>query len=111
MNTYRARDVWLMKHKPDIYMAMIDTAEVVAKRYGISREAQDEYALESQKRTAIAQQAGRSDEHTSELQSLMRISYAVFCLKKTTNIIHTHDLVFGTQHEHYHDQPYSTRTS
>src|SRR3546814_20124761 len=48
MNTYRARDEWLMKHKQDIYMAMIDTAAVVAKRYGISPEAQDEYALESQ---------------------------------------------------------------
>src|SRR3546814_20749103 len=51
MNTYRARDEWLMKHKPDIYMAMIDNAEVVAKRYGISRAAQDGYAPESQKRT------------------------------------------------------------
>ena len=46
----------------DIYMPMIQTAEVVANRYGISREAQDEYALQSQQRTAAAQAAGRFDE-------------------------------------------------
>ena len=46
------------QHKPEIYMPMIDTAEIVAKRYDISREAQDEYALQSQQRTAAAQ-AGR----------------------------------------------------
>jgi acetyl-CoA C-acetyltransferase len=42
-------------------MPMIDTAEVVARRYGVSREAQDEYALQSQRRTAEAQEAGRFD--------------------------------------------------
>ena len=47
MNGFHQRDRWLMQHKPDIYMAMIDTAEVVARRYGISREAQDAFALES----------------------------------------------------------------
>jgi len=52
-------DEWLLKHKPDIYMAMIDTADTVANRYKVSRDAQDEYALESQRRTAAAQQAGR----------------------------------------------------
>ena len=48
---------WLIEHCPAIYMAMGDTAEVVAKRYAIGREAQDEYALASQERTARAQQA------------------------------------------------------
>src|SRR5262249_60455122 len=46
---------WVAEHKPGIYMVMGDTAEVVAKRYGVSREAQDEYALASQERTARAQ--------------------------------------------------------
>jgi acetyl-CoA C-acetyltransferase len=55
-------DEWLLKHKPDIYMAMIDTADVVANRYKVSRDAQDEYALESQRRTAAAQQAGRFND-------------------------------------------------
>jgi acetyl-CoA C-acetyltransferase len=53
------QDEWLLEHEPDVYMPMIDTAEVVAKRYDISRERQDEYALESQRRTAAAQQAER----------------------------------------------------
>jgi acetyl-CoA C-acetyltransferase len=52
-------DDWLLAHKPEVYMAMIDTADTVANRYKISREAQDEFALESQRRTASAQQAGR----------------------------------------------------
>jgi acetyl-CoA acetyltransferase family protein len=49
---------WVKKHFPGIYMLMGETAEVVAKRYGISREAQDEYALSSQQRTASAQRDG-----------------------------------------------------
>ncbi|HVV78009.1 MAG TPA: acetyl-CoA C-acyltransferase [Pseudolabrys sp.] len=55
-------DDWLLQHKPDIYMAMIDTADTVANRYKVSRDAQDEYSLESQRRTAAAQQAGRFND-------------------------------------------------
>lgn len=73
INTFRNRDPWLLEHKPDIYMAMIDTAEVVAKRYGISREAQDEYALESQKRTAAAQAAGRFDAEIAPISTRMAV--------------------------------------
>lgn len=73
MNTFRARDEWLMQNKPDIYMAMIDTAETVAKRYGISREAQDEYALESQKRTAAGQAAGKFDDEIVPMPSKMAV--------------------------------------
>ena len=63
MNSYRAKDPRLLKLHEHIYMPMIDTAEVVANRYNISREAQDEYALQSQQRTAAGQVAGRfSDE-------------------------------------------------
>jgi acetyl-CoA C-acetyltransferase len=53
---------WLLAHKPEVYMAMIDTADNVAVRYKVSREAQDEYALESQRRTASGQQAGRFND-------------------------------------------------
>jgi acetyl-CoA acetyltransferase family protein len=49
---------WIEQHVPALYMAMGDTAEVVAKRYGVTREAQDEFALASQQRTARAQQEG-----------------------------------------------------
>jgi len=62
MNRYRIDDPESMRIKPEVFMPMIDTAEVVAKRYNISREAQDEYALESQKRTAAAQEAGKFDD-------------------------------------------------
>ena len=61
-NEYRNEDAQALGKAPDLYMAMIDTAEVVSKRYNISREAQDEYALQSQQRTAAAQQAGRFDD-------------------------------------------------
>jgi acetyl-CoA C-acetyltransferase len=58
-NIYRREDALALTYAPALYMAMIDTAEVVSKRYKISREAQDEYSLQSQQRTAEAQQAGR----------------------------------------------------
>jgi acetyl-CoA C-acetyltransferase len=61
MNLHRFREAWLEDHKPEIYMSMIETAEVVAKRYYITRETQDEYALASQQRTAAAQKEGRLD--------------------------------------------------
>jgi acetyl-CoA C-acetyltransferase len=58
MNTYFFTEEKLMKSRPDLWMPMIETADIVAERYGVSREAQDAYALESQRRTASAQQAG-----------------------------------------------------
>jgi acetyl-CoA C-acetyltransferase len=61
MNLHRLREPWLEEHKPEIYMSIIETAEVVATRYYITRERQDEYALLSQQRTAAAQRAGRFD--------------------------------------------------
>jgi acetyl-CoA C-acetyltransferase len=60
-NTHRLHEQWILDHKPELYLPMIDTAEVVAQRYYITREAQDEYALLSQQRTAAGQQAGRFD--------------------------------------------------
>jgi acetyl-CoA C-acetyltransferase len=60
-NTHRLHEPWILDHKPELYMPMIDTAEVVARRYDVTREAQDEYALLSQQRTAAGQQAGRFD--------------------------------------------------
>jgi acetyl-CoA C-acetyltransferase/acetyl-CoA acyltransferase len=52
-------DPWINEHKPELYMPMIETADIVAARYGISREAQDRFSLESQLRTEAAQLAGR----------------------------------------------------
>ena len=73
MNTYRGGDDWLIEHKPEIYMAMIDTAEVVAQRYQVTRAKQDEYALESQRRTAAGQAAGRFDAEIVPMESVMTV--------------------------------------
>ena len=62
MNSYRLVDPALVKKHQDIYMPMLQTAEVVAKRYGISRDKQDEYSLQSQMRTAAAHAAGKFDD-------------------------------------------------
>jgi acetyl-CoA C-acetyltransferase len=62
----------LLKVKPALWMSMIETAEIVAERYGISRERQDEYSLESQKRTAAAQVAGRFNDEIVPLTTLMK---------------------------------------
>jgi acetyl-CoA C-acetyltransferase len=61
-NTYRAVSKAVLEHDPTMYMPMIETAEVVAERYGVSREDQDEYALKSQMRTAAAQEGGLLDD-------------------------------------------------
>jgi acetyl-CoA C-acetyltransferase len=60
-NTFRARDPWLEREVPGLYLPMLHTAEIVAERYSVTRETQDAYALESQRRTAAAQESGRFD--------------------------------------------------
>jgi acetyl-CoA C-acetyltransferase len=74
MNRFRAADPWLVKNLPQIYMTMIETAEIVAERYGVSREAQDQYSLQSQQRTAQAQAEGRFDAEIAPLTSIMTIT-------------------------------------
>ena len=61
-NKFHYNDAWIEQHKPEIYLAMIETADIVAKRYKVSRERQDEFALSSQLRCAAGQQAGRFDD-------------------------------------------------
>ena len=62
----------LLKVKPALWMTMIETAEIVAERYGITRERQDEYSLESQKRTAAAQQGGKFNDEIVPLATKMK---------------------------------------
>ena len=87
MNMYRAEDPQLLVKHEHIYMPMIDTAEVVAERYNISREAQDEYALQSQQRTAAGQEAGKFDDEIVPLPSNMGV------MDKETREISFHDVV------------------
>ena len=60
-NNHRIHEAWIDEHKPELYMPMLETAEVVAKRYDVTREQQDEYALASQQRVAAGQRAGKFD--------------------------------------------------
>lgn len=73
MNLNHFEEDWLMKHKPALWMSMIDTADIVAKRYNVSRDAQDEYALASQQRTAAAQGNGCFDDEIVPLETTKQI--------------------------------------
>ena len=73
MNIDRLVDPWIEAHRPDIYMTMLETAEIVAARYDVSREAQDAYAVESHRRTAEAQAAGRFDAEIVPLATVMKV--------------------------------------
>ena len=72
-NAYRARSEAVLARSPHMYMPMIETAEVVAKRYGVSREQQDLYSLSSQQRVAAAQAAGRFDAELAPMPTRMAI--------------------------------------
>jgi acetyl-CoA C-acetyltransferase len=71
MDLYRAKDPVLDERMPALYMTMLETAEVVSERYGVSREAQDEFALQSQQRTAEAQRAGAFDAEIAPMTAVM----------------------------------------
>lgn len=66
-------EAWIMEHKPAVYMAMIETADIVAERYGISREDQDAYGLRSQLRIAAAQEAGLFADEIAPMQTTMAV--------------------------------------
>jgi acetyl-CoA C-acetyltransferase len=70
MNTHMLKEVWLAEHKPAVYMPMLQTAENVAGRYGISRERQDEYGARSQLRAAEAAAAGKFDDEIVPLETV-----------------------------------------
>ncbi len=73
MNLHRGIDPWLMENIPATYMSMLETAEVVSERYGVTRDAQDEYGYQSQMRTAVAQEAGKFDDEIVPLKSTMKV--------------------------------------
>lgn len=68
-----SRDTWIEANKPELYLPMIETADIVAARYGISRASQDALALESQRRTASAQEAGRFDSEITPMDVTMSV--------------------------------------
>ena len=68
-NKHHIHEDWILQNKPELYMTMLETAEVVAERYKITREQMDEYGLQSQMRTAAGQQAGKFDEEIVPLKT------------------------------------------
>ncbi|MGF1552884.1 MAG: acetyl-CoA C-acyltransferase [Paracoccaceae bacterium] len=73
LNQTHLQEDWLMEHLPALWMPMIETADIVAERYGVERDAQDEYALASQQRTAEAQSAGRYADEIVPLETVMKV--------------------------------------
>lgn len=84
--TFNVPDPWITEHKPALYMSMLETAEIVAERYDISREMQDEYALQSQQRTAAAQETGKFDDEIVPVSGIMKV------IDKETNIVSERDV-------------------
>jgi acetyl-CoA acetyltransferase family protein len=72
-NSKTVKDAWLEEHKPAIYMTMIETADIVAERYGLSREYQDEFGLRSQQLIAAAQAAGKFDNEIVPMKTTMGV--------------------------------------
>ncbi len=73
MNTHFLHEEWLDAHKPEIYWTMLQTAENVAKRYKIGREAQDRYGARSQQRAAAARAAGKFDDEIAPIATRMKL--------------------------------------
>jgi acetyl-CoA C-acetyltransferase len=89
MNLYRAFDKALVAKHRHLYMPMLQTAEIVAKRYGISREQQDEYGYQSQMRTAVAQETGKFDKEIITTTTNMGV------MNKETKEITYHDITIS----------------
>ena len=71
--SFQITDAWIKANKPALYMTMLETAENVAERFNVSREAQDEYALASQQRTAVAQNAGKFDDEIVAMSAVKKV--------------------------------------
>ncbi|HEV7815637.1 MAG TPA: acetyl-CoA C-acyltransferase [Janthinobacterium sp.] len=74
MNKHMLKEVWLAQNRPEIYWSMLQTAETVAKRYGISRERQDEYGVQSQQRAAAAQATGKFADEIVPITTIMGVA-------------------------------------
>jgi acetyl-CoA C-acetyltransferase len=73
MNKHMLNDEWILEHKPELYWPMLQTAEYVAKKYNISRERQDRYGVESQRRAAAARDAGKFDDEIVPMTTTMKL--------------------------------------
>jgi acetyl-CoA C-acetyltransferase len=83
------KNPWLERHKPELYWTMLQTAETVAARYKIPKQAQDEYGVRSQQRAAAAREAGRFDDEIVPVKTLMGVA------DKTTGALGTREVTVG----------------
>ena len=89
-NTHMRRDPWIDEHKPTLYWSMLQTAETVAKRYNISKEAQDEYGVRSQQRAAAGQAAGKFKDEIAPMTTTMGV------IDKNTGAISTREVTISS---------------
>jgi acetyl-CoA C-acetyltransferase len=89
-NTHMRRDPWVDEHKPTLYWNMLQTAETVAKRYNISKQAQDEYGVRSQLRAAAAQSAGKFKDEIAPMTTTMGVA------DKATGMISTKEVTISS---------------
>ncbi|MGI3131107.1 acetyl-CoA C-acyltransferase [Halopseudomonas pachastrellae] len=73
INMFHGTNEWIMKNKPELYLSMIETADIVAQRYNVSRESQDEYSLLSQQRVAAGQQSGKFADEIVPFKTIMKV--------------------------------------
>jgi acetyl-CoA C-acetyltransferase len=86
MNKHMYADPWLKEHKPTIYWNMLQTAEMVSKRYGIGREVQDRYGVDSQNKAAAAREAGKFKDEIVPITTMMKV------IDKNTNVESTREV-------------------
>ena len=86
MNKHMAIDPWLKANKPTIYWNMLQTAEMVSKRYGIGREVQDRYGVDSQNKAAAAREAGKFKDEIVPITTTMKV------IDKNTNVESTREV-------------------
>jgi acetyl-CoA C-acetyltransferase len=89
-NTHMRRDPWIDEHKPTLFWSMLQTAETVAKRYNISKEAQDEYGVRSQLRAAAGQAAGKFKDEIAPMTTTMGV------IDKNTGAIGTREVTISS---------------
>jgi acetyl-CoA C-acetyltransferase len=90
-NRHMREDSWLVKNKPEIYWPMLQTAEMVAKRYRISRERQDEYGVQSQQRAAAGQAAGLFEREIAPMTTIMGVADKASGMLMTREVTISHD--------------------
>ncbi|HIZ51679.1 MAG TPA: acetyl-CoA C-acyltransferase [Candidatus Pseudomonas excrementavium] len=73
LNMFRGTNEWIKQNKPELYLSMIETADIVAARYNVSRESQDEYSLISQQRVAAGQESGKFDDEIVPFTTTMKV--------------------------------------